>query len=79
MGVSDDVVVQIEAYGDRVGITVSDSGCGFDGAPEASNDVYASSGRGVMFMRALMDSVQFFQCEDGGTMVTLVKSIRSTE
>lgn len=78
MGDANDVVVQVEAFPDRVGIAVSDSGCGFDGSPETSDDVYAASGRGVMFMRALMDSVQFFRCEGGGTMVTLVKSIRSS-
>ena len=77
MGTQNDVVVQVEAFTDRVGIAVSDSGCGFDGAPTASDDVYAASGRGIMFMRALMDSVQFFRCEGGGTMVALVKSIRS--
>jgi len=79
MGRANDVVVQVEAFPDRVGIVVSDSGCGFDGAPEASDDVYAPSGRGIMFMRSLMDSVQFFRCKGGGTMVVLVKSIRSTE
>jgi anti-anti-sigma factor len=76
-GEQDDVIVQVQAFPDRIGIAVSDSGCGFDGAPKASDDVYASSGRGIMFMRALMDSVQFYRCEGGGTMVTLVKSIRS--
>jgi anti-anti-sigma factor len=77
-GNENEVIVQVEAFPDRIGIAVSDSGCGFNGAPETSDDVYAASGRGIMFMRALMDSVQFFECEGGGTMVTLVKSIRST-
>ena len=78
MGTDDDVVVQVEVFADRVAIAVTASGCGFDGSPKASDDVYASSGRGIMFMRALMDSVQFFRCDGGGTMVALVKSIRST-
>jgi serine/threonine-protein kinase RsbW len=78
MGDANDVIVQVEAFPDRIGIAVSDSGCGFDGAPQASDDVYAASGRGIMFMRALMDSVEFFRCEGGGTMVALVKSIRSS-
>lgn len=73
-GAEDRIVVSVTAYGDRVAISVTDSGCGFDGSPEASDDVYAPSGRGVMFMRALMDSVQFARCAGGGTMVTLVKS-----
>ncbi len=77
-GSEDLITVQVSAYGDRVAIAVGDSGCGFDGSPEASDDVYAASGRGVMFMRALMDSVQFARCSGGGTMVTLVKSIGSS-
>jgi anti-anti-sigma factor len=76
-GCEDRIFVSVTAYSDRVSIAVMDSGCGFDGSPEASDDVYAPSGRGVMFMRALMDSVQFARCSGGGTMVTLVKSTRA--
>jgi anti-anti-sigma factor len=78
-GSQDHIVVTVTAFSDRVSISVMDSGCGFDGSPSASDDVYAPSGRGVMFMRALMDSVQFARCPGGGTMVTLVKSTRTTE
>ncbi len=74
-GAEDKIAVQVQAFNDRVAITVMDSGCGYDGVPEATDDVYAASGRGVMFMRALMDSVKFARCVGGGTMVTLVKSI----
>jgi anti-anti-sigma factor len=77
-GATDEIAVSVTAYADRVSVSVADSGCGFDGSPaSSSDDVYASSGRGIMFMRALMDSVQFMGCEGGGTMVTLVKSIGS--
>lgn len=76
-GSADEIAVSVAAYPDRVAVSVMDSGCGFDGAPEASDDVYASSGRGIMFMRALMDGVQFVRCDGGGTMVTLVKSLGS--
>jgi anti-anti-sigma factor len=78
-GSQDQILASVTAYSDRVSISIMDSGCGFDGAPESSDDVYAPSGRGVMFMRALMDSVQFARCPGGGTMVTLVKSTRATE
>jgi serine/threonine-protein kinase RsbW len=77
-GSDDRIVVGVTAYSDRVSIAVMDSGCGFDGSLATSDDVYAPSGRGVMFMRALMDSVQFARCPGGGTMVTLVKSTRTT-
>ncbi len=74
-GASDSIEVQITAYADRVSIRVTDTGTGFDGATCRSDDLYASSGRGVIFMRALMDTVEFASCSDGGTAVTLVKHV----
>lgn len=75
-GSADEVVVLVEAYEDRVAIVVSDQGCGFDGTLPEESDVYAASGRGVMFMRALMDRVEFTRCEGGGTSVRLEKHVR---
>jgi anti-anti-sigma factor len=69
------VCVDVSAFDDRVVLEIADNGVGFDGVHTANDDLYAPSGRGIMFMRALMDSVQFVSCEGGGTMVTLVKSI----
>jgi len=74
-GVSDTISIEITAYTDRVSVRVTDSGSGFDGATCKSDDLYASSGRGVIFMRALMDTVEFASCSDGGTAVTLVKHV----
>lgn len=76
-GGSDTVAVEVQAYPNRVVIRVRDSGAGFDGCAVPSTDLYASSGRGVMFMRALMDRVDFEACTDGGTAVTLVKHVSS--
>lgn len=70
---SNDIHVTVEAYDDRVVLGVKDTGCGFDGEHSCSDDLYASGGRGIMFMRALMDKVEFELAEDGGTIVTLVK------
>ena len=67
------VRVGIEAYEDRVVVEVSDQGCGFDGVPAVSDDLYAPGGRGIMFMRALMDRVEFETPKSGGTLVRLVK------
>ncbi len=78
-GEADTVAVEVTAYPDQVTIRVSDSGSGFDGCAVPSEDLYAASGRGVMFMRALMDRVDFQSCEDGGTAVTLVKHVPSVE
>lgn len=76
-GDRDTVAVEVGAYPDRIIIRVSDSGNGFDGCAAPNEDLYASSGRGVMFMRALMDRVDFESCADGGTVVTLTKHVVS--
>jgi serine/threonine-protein kinase RsbW len=67
------IQVAVTAYPDRVVLRVTDSGSGFDGDHVCSDDLYAVGGRGVMFMRALMDQVCFSPLEGGGTEVTLVK------
>lgn len=74
-GEEDHVCVEVTAYSDRVVVKVRDSGTGFDGDSSCADDVYASGGRGVMFMRALMDRVEFSQCDGSGTSVTLTKRI----
>jgi len=75
-GEHDHVSVLISAYRDRVVLSITDRGEGFDGEPAGDGDPYASSGRGVMFMRALMDDVEFQQLPEGGTRVTLVHHLR---
>jgi anti-anti-sigma factor len=67
------VCVDVIAYADRVVLEVTDNGSGFDGVHNASDDLYAPSGRGIMFMRALMDGVEFEMGENGGTLVRLTK------
>lgn len=74
-GPEDHVCVDVVAYPDRVVVQVKDSGGGFDGDSSCADDVYASGGRGVMFMRALMDRVEFTRCDGEGTRVTLTKRI----
>lgn len=74
-GEEDAVRIEVTAYADRVEVCVSDSGHGFDGASTCHEDVYAAGGRGVMFMRALTDKVEFLPCEGGGTTVRLVKRL----
>jgi anti-anti-sigma factor len=72
-GPLDVIGVEVTAFEDRVEITVSDNGSGFDGRAVSSTDVFAPSGRGVLFMRALMDAVDFASGADGGTRVRLAK------
>jgi anti-anti-sigma factor len=79
-GREDLVTVEVRAFEDRVDVVVSDSGCGFDGTTPVREDVFAPSGRGVLFMRALMDAVEFVECAGGGTSVRLAKRrIRTAE
>lgn len=72
-GSLDEIGVEVAAFDDRVEILVSDNGRGFDGMAESSTDVFAPSGRGVLFMRALMDAVEFVDGTGGGTQVRLAK------
>ena len=72
-GPSDIVSVEVRAYPERVDVVISDSGCGYDGVPPVSHDTFAPSGRGVLFMRALMDAVEFRPSACGGTDVLLGK------
>lgn len=67
------VRIEVTAFDDRVIVEVMDNGVGFDGIHRGSDDLYASSGRGVMFMRALMDRVEFDESPLGGTLVRLTK------
>jgi anti-anti-sigma factor len=67
------VSLGVDAYSDRLVLSVTDNGFGFDGAAASVDDVYAPGGRGIMFMHALMDRVDFAQAEGGGTTVSMVK------
>jgi serine/threonine-protein kinase RsbW len=74
-GDADEVDVKVQAFADRVVVSVHDKGDGFDGAPKDGDDVYASGGRGILFMRALMDRVDFSANDGGGTVVRLTKRL----
>lgn len=67
------ISVRVVAYGDRAVLEVRDNGPGFDGVHSGSDDVYAPNGRGVMFMNALMDRVEYAELEAGGTLVRMTK------
>ncbi len=72
-GPSDVVCVEVCVFLQKVDVVVTDSGGGFDGVVEPPQDALAPSGRGVLFMRALMDAVEFRRGESGGTSVVLAK------
>lgn len=72
-GLESEIEVGVRVYDEHIALDVQDSGSGFDGEHPCSDDLYAAGGRGIMFMRALMDRVQFTQVQGGGTIVTLIK------
>ena len=68
-----EILVKIRAYPERIVLEVLDNGRGFDGTHTGSEDLYAPGGRGIMFMRALMDRVEYDASPLGGTLVRLTK------
>ena len=58
-------------------VRVQDQGRGFDPGdvpdPRAPENLCRSCGRGILFMRSLMDDVRFGRTADGGTQVILLK------
>jgi anti-sigma regulatory factor (Ser/Thr protein kinase) len=71
-GADDDVRVRFFCYDDEVAVEVVDGGGGIDATPICVPEASESSGRGIHFMRALCNAVQF-TCGPLGTHVLLVK------
>jgi stage II sporulation protein AB (anti-sigma F factor) len=71
-GDEDDIRVRFFCYDDEVAVEVADGGGGLDATPICVPEALESSGRGIHFMRALCDEVQF-TCGPLGTRVLLVK------
>lgn len=60
-------------------VTVSDEGGGFDAVavadPTAEENLLKTSGRGILFMRSFMDTVEWQPRPGGGTVVRMTKKI----
>jgi serine/threonine-protein kinase RsbW len=71
------ITVDIELDGSGLEIRVCDEGSGFDPAripdPLAPENLRRSSGRGILMMRVLMDTVTFYRSQGGGMEVTMRK------
>ena len=65
-----------DAGGELV-VTVRDRGTGFDPAnvadPTAEQNLLKASGRGILFMRNFMDTVEWLPHPEGGTVVRMTK------
>mgnify|MGYP005836473533 FL=1 len=68
--------VRAEKHDDCIIVQIRDSGCGFDpeAVPTPALGDLSPGGRGIMFMRALMDEVRF-SFSKPGTCVELVKRL----
>ena len=63
--------------GGELVVTVRDRGTGFDPAavadPTAEQNLLKTSGRGILFMRNFMDTVEWSPHPEGGTVVRMTK------
>ncbi len=71
------VRLQVAVSSAGLEIRVQDQGRGFDPSdvpdPLAPQNLCRSCGRGILFMRSLMDEVRFDHAVDGGTQVVMLK------
>jgi serine/threonine-protein kinase RsbW len=71
------VRLQVAASPAGLEVRVQDQGRGFDPRevpdPLAPENLCKSSGRGILFMRSLMDEVHFQRAAGGGTQIILLK------
>ena len=71
------VEVRFEEEGGELVVTVRDEGEGFDPAgvsdPTAEENLLKTSGRGILFMRSFMDTVEWEPHPEGGTVVRMTK------
>jgi len=77
------VDVDFAVENDEVVITVQDQGEGFDPTkvrdPIAEENLLRPHGRGILFMRSFMDSIEYSFQPGEGTRVTLRKRLNQTE
>jgi serine/threonine-protein kinase RsbW len=74
-----EVEVELSVLDDEVIIRVQDEGEGFDPGevadPLAPENLLKPNGRGIFYMRSFMDRIEYHHPAEGGTVVTLRKSL----
>ncbi len=73
------VEIAFTGAGGELVVTVRDRGTGFDPAsvddPTAEQNLLKASGRGILFMRNFMDTVEWSSHPEGGTVVRMTKKL----
>lgn len=73
--------VEFMIFADRLEISVSDSGCGFDVTrfeiPKTLKDLQGSRGRGLSLIRQLSDRFELDSIPGNGTLIKIIKFISS--
>jgi serine/threonine-protein kinase RsbW len=76
---SKQVEITFAEEGGEFAVTVRDRGEGFDPTevadPTAAENLLKTSGRGILFMRNFMDTVEWQPHPEGGTVVRMTKKI----
>ncbi len=71
------VEISFVEHGAALVVSVRDRGEGFDPAavpdPTAAQNLLKPTGRGILFMRAFMDEVEWERHPEGGTVVRMTK------
>jgi len=75
------VLIDLAIEADAVKLRVQDEGGGFDASgvpdPTAPENLLRASGRGIFFMRQLMDRVEFTTAANGGTLVEMERRLQN--
>lgn len=77
------VVIDFGFENREIVVRVTDQGAGFDPErvrnPLVGENILRPNGRGLLFMREFMDRIDYTFDADGGTIVTLRKSLRGAD
>lgn len=71
----DEVTVRVGTVGGAMVAEITDRGEGLERSPISPPDALDPSGRGIPFMRLLVDDLRY-DCHQGGTTVQLLQGIR---
>ncbi|MEN6385097.1 MAG: ATP-binding protein [Phycisphaerales bacterium] len=75
------VTIEYDLTPDKIIITITDEGGGFEPAnvddPRSGENIYKTSGRGVLLIKSYMDSIEYNQSGNAITMMKLNSKIQN--